>query len=488
MSKLAHLSPELLWKHFEALSRIPRVSQNEKAAGDYVLDQARKWGLPAKRDDAGNIVVTKPATPGYENRQKAILQGHLDMVGQKTSGSAHDFAKDPIQLVLDGDWLHAKDTTLGADNGIGVSAALAILESKDIPHGPLAALFTVEEEIGLLGAAKVPKEFLDGDVLLNMDGDSPEELTIGCAGAADVRASVPATRTDAPADWTAIKLTLGGLTGGHSGVDIHKGRGNALKLLARIIADACEKDEIRLLAFAGGSARNAIPRDASASFFCDKAAASRLKKALHQAFSEVAHELSATEKGISLLVEETAERGKPVDAAASRRFLTLLRTYPTGVIRMSDAHQNVVETSSNLGIAVLEADGTLTLQSLIRSLVDSAKMDTAHTAAALVRLAGGTAVIHGNYPGWEPAKESAITALYAETTKKVLGKTPSIAVIHAGLECGIVRAIKPSLDCISSGALIHAMHSPDERVSVKSAAQLFEIVCTVLKNLPERKA
>jgi dipeptidase D len=484
MSRLANQKPALLWKHFEALSAIPRVSSNETAAGDYVVTQAKLLGLEWLRDGAGNVLVKKPARPGCEKLAHVILQSHLDMVGDKREGSPHDFSKDPIKLIVEDGWLHADGTTLGADNGIGVSASLAILESTDLPHGPLSALFTVEEEIGLLGAAKVPKDFLQGDALINIDGDTPFELTIGCAGAMDLRIDFPVEREPLQLGWSSHNLTLGGLQGGHSGGDIHRGRGNALRLLARLLDEAGAHLSWRLVSFAGGAARNAIPRDAQAVFVLRDDHFAQYKTQLETSFQRIKNELAIADPQVALSLTQAAVPSAPLNQTSTLRLITFLRACPLGVIRNSDLHANVVETSGNLGIFNLHPSGlNAQAQLLLRSLVDSAKQDLGESISLLARLAGGLPVVHGDYPGWAPDRQSKLAPLFARITQEVTGKTPQIAVIHAGLECGILRALNPRLDCISCGSLIEGMHSPKERVNLQSVEQVFEIVCRSLTQI-----
>ncbi|MFA5262796.1 MAG: aminoacyl-histidine dipeptidase [Opitutaceae bacterium] len=484
MQTLFNLQPAPLWKHFAALSAIPRVSKNERAAGDYVLNFATKLGLKVERDDAGNIMVQKPAAQGCSDRAAVVLQGHLDMVGQKISGSTHDFDKDPIRLLFDGQWVHAEGTTLGADNGIGVSAILSILESTHIKHGPLTALFTVEEEIGLLGAAKIKPEFIPGEILINLDGASPEELIVGCAGASDVRAEIPCDRQPFPSKWTTLRVHLSGLLGGHSGADIHRGRANALKVIARLLSDSAGELDWRLISMSGGDARNAIPREAVAEIALHPEALAPFQSSLRAMLAAVRHELAHSDPGLTLAVSSCPAPEAVVTAKSSQRLIDFLRACPNGVLRFSDTHTGVVETSNNLAVLSLGKDGPACVQCLVRSLSDSAKLDTAETICGLARLAEGEPLIYGNYPGWEPSADSRITPLIANIAGKVLGKTPRIAVIHAGLECGIIRSINPRLDCISFGAAIEAMHSPDERVHAGSVAKFYSILAETLGSLP----
>jgi len=474
---------QALWKHFEKLSAIPRVSEKEQAAGDYVLAVAKARGLEARRDDYGNILVTKPATPGMESRPAVVLQSHLDMVPQKVDGSAHDFLRDPLRLVSDGEWVKAVDTTLGADNGMGVCAALALLESRDIPHGPLSGLFTVEEEIGLRGAAKVKADFLPGDLLLNLDADAPDELTIGCAGAMDLRVELPVRRQVCPASWVGLQVTLGGLQGGHSGGDIHLGRGNAIRLLARLLANTGLDPEWRLARMEGGDARNAIPRQALAVVACPVAGVASLQARLQVLASQIAAELSVAEPGLFLRTEAVPVPSQVLDWPSAQTLLDLIRAAADGVIRFSEVQPGVVETSSNLGILKLGEEGPAYLQHLLRSLVDSAKAELGSLLHGLYRLGGAQVRIFGDYPGWKPDTQSRLLPLFAETCERLQGRKPRILVVHGGLECGILRALKPTMDCISYGPRIEHMHSPAERVNIASVDLYFRTLVEVLARL-----
>ncbi len=475
--------PALLWKHFRALSAIPRVSKNEKAAADYVESQARRLGFSSQRDQAGNVLVQKPASPGLEARPGVILQSHLDMVPQKNAHSAHDFSRDPLRLIEDGEWLHADNTTLGADNGMGVAAALALLEDEQVRHGPLAALFTVEEEIGLLGAAQVKADFLPGKYLINLDADLPEELIIGCAGAANIRGEIACERSEVPGSWLGMRLRVSGLCGGHSGADIHKGRANALRLAARVLSQLCSRDFCVLASLGGGDARNAIPREAVALLALPPRLLDRALKLVEQCNAELRNELAQVEPALRVTAELSDRPIQAITEDSATRLLTLLRTCPSGVIRFSDTHPGIVETSNNLAIVSLGSDSPARVQCLARGIIDSAKTETAESIAALMRMAGGTVEVYGSYPGWQPALGSDLLPVCIEVCGEVLDKKPNAAVVHGGLECGILRAARPELDCISIGPRIEAMHSPDERVHIGSVADFYKILSELLPRL-----
>jgi dipeptidase D len=487
MTTLPNQHPQLLWKHFTALSAIPRPSTREQAAAAYVVSVAKARGLECKRDEAGNVWVGKPATPGLEGLAPVVLQAHLDMVPQKTKDSTHNFETDPLTLIHEGDWLHAKGTTLGADNGIGASAALAVLESRELRHGPLSALFTVEEEIGLRGAAKVSAEFLPGEFLINMDADSPEELIIGCAGAMDYRLDLPCRRQVVPEGWAGLAVSLGGMSGGHSGADIHRGRANALIALVRVLAGLGLGFEWRLASFSGGDARNAIPREGNALLVTPKASVEQLKAALQAGARMLRNEYQHSDPGMELVLGDAAPCAEALDLESAQRFFDFVRACPNGAFRFSDLQPGMVETSSNIGIIKLGSQGPAGIQIMIRSSVDSAKEEIGAAIAGLVRLAGGTGQVHGNYPGWQPSTQSRLVPLFSAACERVNGKPARIAVVHGGLECGLLKAASPGLDCISCGPLILDMHSPDERVQVSSVAAFWDILVEVLARLPAAK-
>lgn len=485
MSILADHAPAALWKHFEALSRIPRVSRNERAAGDYVQGIATARGLKSFRDAAGNVLVRKPASPGCEDRAAVILQSHLDMVGQKTAASTHDFARDPLKLRIDGGWLTAEGTTLGADNGIGAAAALAILESTDVRHGPLSALFTVEEEIGLHGAAAVTPAMLDGDLLVNLDSDMPGELTIGCAGALTIRAEFSAGRDPVPVLWRGLRVRLHGLQGGHSGADIHRGRANALRTLARMLAETASAVPLRLCSFLGGDARNAIPREATALVALPAGECSSATSTLWALVDAIRSEFQDTEPGLAVSIEECPAPAQGLPADASLRLLAFLRAGPIGVIRTLAGQDGAVETSNNLAIVEFGETGPAVAQYLARSVVESAKWDVFGTLGGLALLAGGKIEAQGNYPGWKPAQHSRLVPVLAAACERVLGHPARTSVVHGGLECGILMAAKPSLDCVSIGPRIESMHSPDERVEISSVEAFYRILTSALETLPK---
>ena len=488
MSNLSLQNPLLLWKHFIALSAIPRPSSHEQAAGNYIEQFARERGLKCKRDEAGNVWVGKTASPGFEDRAPVVLQAHLDMVPQKVKTSSHDFLKDPLVLVQEGDWLQAQGTTLGADNGIGASAALAVLESTELKHGPLSALFTVEEEIGLRGAAKVRAEFLPGEFLVNMDADSPEELIIGCAGAMDLRIEIPNRRQEIPAAWTALSVTLGGLSGGHSGADIHRGRANAIIALARLLALLGHDIEWRLGSLHGGDARNAIPREAVGIVVAPAHTVVSLRRRLEEGYKTLHNEFQHSDPGIELSISSASTPSQALDLNSMQALFDFLRVCPNGAFRFSDLQPGVVESSGNIGVMQLGAEGPACIQTLIRSSVDSAKAEVGAAIEGLTRLVGGTAKVYGDYPGWQPSAVSRLVPIFSEACFKTLGKAPRIAVVHGGLECGLLKAARPEIDCISCGPLILDMHSPDERVQISSVESFWKILVRVLESLPKARA
>ncbi len=474
------LEPKLLWKHFLALSAIPRGSKNEEAVSRHVADEGKRLGLPVKQDSVGNVLITKPATRGKESAPTTILQGHLDMVCEKNSDVAHDFTKDPIRLVRDGDFIRASGTTLGADNGIGCAAALAVLESTDLSHGPLECLFTIDEETGLTGAFHLSADFLRGTRMLNLDTEEEGAVYIGCAGGMDSIATTRATLVAPGPGKKAFRVKVIGLRGGHSGVDIHEGRANALKFLGRVLRQTLTPFGLEVAALDGGSKRNAIPREAFAVVTMDPAKAGDLAKALAVLTGELRAEYGKIEPGISIEVEPFAQApAKVFSGTDARRVASFLHASLHGMLAMSPDIPNLVQTSTNL--AIIETAGeTVTVSMSHRSSVDSAKKDVGHMIAAHCELAGFTVVQGDGYPGWAPNVHSPLLQQAKEVHARVFGKVPEVKAIHAGLECGIIGEKYPGLDVISFGPTIQNAHSPTEQVSIPSVAGFWKYLSAML--------
>jgi dipeptidase D len=479
---LEQLSPQPLWRHFRTLCHTPRPSGHEAELVAVLERWADARGLAHDRDAFGNLRIRKPATPGHEAAPGVILQGHLDMVAQANADHPHDFTRDPIETYVADGWLHARDTTLGADNGLGVAAALAILEDETLAHGPLEALFTLEEESGMGGALNLAEGWLEGRVLLNLDSEERGEVFIGCAGGADIVVEAQLPTAPLGDDEVALRLSLTGLVGGHSGVDIHRGRGNANRLLVRVLR-ALEAFDARLVSYHGGTLRNALPREAFATLVvpADEAAAAGERIAALQ--QELRAELAGVDEGLTLRLAPAADvPDQALNAHASRMLVAALHAAPCGVERMSLDVPGVVETSSNLGVVRLE-DGRFHLCALVRSLRDSAAADIADRFRALFELIGARTRVEQAYPGWTPNPDSPLLARFCRLHRQRLGSEPAVKVIHAGLECGILGGKYPQLEMISFGPQIRGAHSPDERVALDSVEEFWTLLRALIEDL-----
>ncbi|MCX6276560.1 MAG: aminoacyl-histidine dipeptidase [Bacteroidetes bacterium] len=484
MSKeILQLSPSALWKHFHSLTQIPRPSKHEDKIREFIYNFGKNLGLETIEDEVGNVIIRKPATPGMENRKGVILQGHLDMVPQKNSDKVHDFENDPIETIVDGDWVRANGTTLGADNGMGVAAAMAVLESKEIKHGPVEALFTSDEETGMTGAIGLKPGVLKGDILINMDSEDEGELYIGCAGGVNGNTSFKYEESPVPAGYEGYKINVTGLKGGHSGVDIHLGRGNANKIMNRILYHSHLKHGLEVATIDGGSLRNAIPRESFAHVAIPAAKAQGFKECLTKMSVDIKNELSAVEPTLNIEIT-VAELPKSLIAPAILiKFMNAVYACPTGVIRMSNEMIGLVETSNNLAIVKAE-NGEIKLMNLLRSSVDSAKDDLQQQIQSVFDLAGATSVFDGAYPGWKPNPDSPILKTMQEIYNKKFGNIPEIRAIHAGLECGILGGAYPNWDMISFGPTIRFPHSPDEKVNIATVQKFWDFLVETLKNIP----
>lgn len=476
------LEPKNLWKHFNEIIKIPHCSENEKALGDYIISTAKKLNLKWNRDKAGNVVVSKKASKGMEQAEGVILQGHLDMVCEKNSDVKHDFSKDTIQTEKKGDWIKAKGTTLGADNGIGLAASLAIMEDNSLKHPPLEFLFTVEEETGLVGASKLPKGFLKGKKLLNLDSEDEGEFTIGCAGGADTVLTFPIKRQKEKLnDLYRLKIT--GLRGGHSGIDINQGRANAIKLLARMLWKANEKSTFNLAGIEGGNLRNAIPREAWADFYIDPAKKKEISSIFKQEFENIKNENKAVEKEPVYSLEKS--KGNKLLALSPKnqlRLINFLYTLPHGVITMHPEMKDLVETSTNLAV-IRTGEKKAEIICSTRSSIGSALANTRNVIAALSKLANAKVKLEGGYPGWTPNLQSPLLKKLKEIYLSTFKKEPHVAAIHAGLECGIIGEKFPGMDMISFGPTIEHPHSPDERVNIPTVEKFWKFLLISLSQL-----
>ncbi|WP_017347987.1 beta-Ala-His dipeptidase [Pantoea sp. A4] len=485
MSELSQLSPQPLWDIFAKVCSIPHPSYHEEALAEHIVGWAKEQGFWVERDQVGNILIRKPATPGMEKRTPVALQAHLDMVPQKNNDTVHDFTKDPIQPYVDGEWVKARGTTLGADNGIGLASALAVLVAEGVVHGPLEVLLTMTEESGMDGAFGLQPDWLQADVLINTDSEEEGEIYMGCAGGIDFISTLPLAREAVPADFDTLKLTLKGLKGGHSGAEIHLGLGNANKLLARFLSRHAAELDVRLIAFSGGTLRNAIPREAFATLAVSRHKLDALKAAAAHFLATLQNELGIKEKNIALVSEELAQQGPALTTDSRDRFLNLLNSTPNGVIRDSDVAKGVVETSLNVGVVTMDQDKAEII-CLIRSLIDTGKDYVVETLTSLGQLAGAKTEPKGGYPGWQPDADSAIMALTRKTYQALFGKEPNIQVIHAGLECGLFKKPYPNMDMVSIGPTITGPHSPDEQVHIESVGLYWQLLTALLSVVPEK--
>ena len=485
MSNIKDLKPAEIWKHFHTLTQIPRPSKKEAEIIEYMKKFGEDLGLETIVDEVGNVIIKKPATAGMENRKGVVLQGHLDMVPQKNNDRDFDFEKDPIETLIDGEWVTANGTTLGADNGIGVAAAMAVLESTTLKHGPVEALFTIDEETGMTGAFGLKPGLLDGDILINMDSEDEGELYVGCAGGIDVSASKNYTEEDAPAGHEAYKVHVQGLKGGHSGMDIPLGRANANKVLFRFLMQAESDLKIRLAEASGGDLRNAIPRESHAIVLvpaADGGAFEDLVSSYHELYR---NEFAETEPDLAVSCESAAMPLKVVPSTEQAKFIRALFACPNGVQRMSQSMKGLVETSNNLAIASIKG-GTFQAYNLTRSSVDSAKEATAWKIAAVFQLIDAEVKLSGEYPGWKPNMDSPILKTCQEVYNKNFGKIPEIKAIHAGLECGLLGGVYPNFDMISFGPTIRFPHSPDEKVKIDTVKLFWEFLVHILEDIPAK--
>lgn len=489
MSALSHLKPNSLWQLFEKICSIPHPSKHEQKISAWIQTWAKEQGLSVKEDKVGNLIIKKPATQGMENRKGVILQAHMDMVPQKNSHIEHDFLTDAIKPYIieeaDGAWVTAQDTTLGADNGVGLASALAILASENIKHGPLEVLVTIDEEAGMTGAFGLEAGWLDGDILINTDSEQEGEVYMGCAGGVDAEISFDLAFEAVPQGWQAFNLSISGLKGGHSGVDIHTGRANANKLLIRFLTQAADKFNIRLTELNGGSLRNAIPREAFASFVVEKAQVEPLKAALANYLATIKENLKSIETELTMLLISPEEFEQMWTANTQQQVLHLLNACPNGVMRMSDDIAGVVETSINLGV-IRTKGKKLAIMCLIRSLHDDGRSQIEEILKSLVALTTAHIKFSGAYPGWKPDTNSAIMKVVSDTYQQLFNKVPDIMVIHAGLECGLFKTAYPDLDMVSIGPTIKFPHSPDEKINIASVELYWQLLVKVLANIPQK--
>jgi dipeptidase D len=476
---IKELKPNEVWKHFDEITQVPRPSKSEHKAVDFIYKFGKNLGLETVKDDVGNVIIRKPAAPGKENVPGVILQAHLDMVPQKNSEKKHDFEKDPIIAYIDGDWVTADGTTLGADNGIGVAAAMAVLESKTLNHGPVEALFTVDEEQGMVGAQNLKPGILKGKILINLDSEDEGELYVGCAGGLDASFKFRYAEQQAPVGET-YKISVSGMKGGHSGIDIPLGRGNANKVLFRILKSV--RNDVDLSHIEGGSLRNAIPRESFATIVIPHEKVSTVSSVIADIEKKIKAELQKTEPYLQITLKKTEPASTIIEKDVQLRLINAVNACPNGVIRMSDAVPGLVETSTNLA-TVISGKGEINISCLIRSSVDSAKEELASMEESVFTLAGAESVFSGSYPGWNPNPDSLILSKMKKIYSDMYGKEPEVKAIHAGLECGLLGGIYPEWDMISCGPTIRYPHSPDEKVNIESVEKWWNFTAATLENL-----
>ena len=482
---IAELNPQRVWKHFYALTQIPRPSKHEEKVIAFMKRFGEDLGLETIVDQIGNVIIRKPATPGMEGRCGIILQAHLDMVPQKNSDKVHDFEKDPIEPRIVGEWVYATGTTLGADNGLGVAAAMAVLEAKDLVHGPIEALFTIDEETGMTGARELKAGLLQGDILINLDSEDEGELYVGCAGGMDGTFTIGYKEESVPVDTVAFSLNVTGLKGGHSGMDIVLYRGNANKIMMRLLLPLLTKYGVRIASMEGGSLRNAIPREAFATIVVPKENVAAVEGEVCAVAAAVKAELSVADPGLQVaLVAQPDLPAMVMDAPAALAAVRAVLAAFNGVYRMSDSMAGLVETSNNLAIVKSE-HGMIVVKCLLRSSVDSAKEELAQVLGATFELAGATVGFTGGYSGWRPNMDSPILKEMKDVYQRLYGVEPEVKAIHAGLECGILGGNYPHWDMISCGPTLRSPHSPDERALIATVDKWWNFLVEVLKSAPE---
>jgi dipeptidase D len=483
--EIVNLKPTVLWENFYNLTQIPRPSKNEHKAAEFIKSVGEDLGLETLIDQTGNVIIRKPATPGCEDRKGIILQGHIDMVPQKNSHIQFDFDKNPIDAYIDGEWVTARDTTLGADNGIGVAAAMAILQSKTIQHGPLEVLVTIDEETGMTGAVGLQKGMLNGDILINLDTENDEDISIGCAGGINVNAEWNFIDDKNELKGKAFKISVTGLKGGHSGLDIHLGRGNACKIMGRLLKKLVAGYHARLASIDCGNMRNAIPREGFAVIVLPDEKVSAFLAFIEEIGKVIFGELGVTEPNLKIEATEVDLPATLIPEMIQDDIINAVVAARNGIMRLSDTMPGVVETSNNLSI-VKSSHGKIEIMCLTRSFIDSARDGIASSLESCFWLAGGAVTISGGYPGWKPNPLSEILGIAKNIYKNIHGVFPNEVAMHAGLECGILAEAYPNWDIISMGPTIQAPHSPDERVNIKSVEGFFSFLTQILENAPKK--
>ena len=481
--EILKLEPQLVWKNFSKLNAVPRPSKKEERVIQFMLDFGDSLELETFKDDVGNVIIRKPASPGMENRKMITLQSHLDMVHQKNSATDFDFDTQGIQMLIDDDWVRAKGTTLGADNGMGVAAIMSLLESSDISHPPLEALFTIDEETGMTGAQGLQANILKGKILLNLDTEEDDEIDIGCAGGVDITASRTYEQKEVLQNGSAYQIIIKGLQGGHSGMDIHKGFGNANKIMNRLLYTISNNYEIGIANINGGSLRNAIPRESVSTIVVNAAEKVSFEEKFRVWAGSIKEEYSFLEKNMTIELRDIILPKYVMEISAQQQLLKAIYAAHNGVYSMSAAIPDLVETSNNIA-RVEVGEGKVHVGCLTRSSVETSKIDLANSLKSAFELAGCEVNFSGEYPGWEPNPNSDILKVLKEQYTTLFKDTPKVVACHAGLECGILGQHYPDIDMISFGPTIKGAHSPDERVSISSVKKFWKFLLEILKNTP----
>ncbi|WP_339660918.1 aminoacyl-histidine dipeptidase [uncultured Polaribacter sp.] len=480
---IRNIEPKTVWNHFADLNAVPRPSKKEEKIIQFMVDFGKKLNLETVVDKVGNVIIKKPATSGMENRKTVVMQGHIDMVHQKNADTIFDFDTEGIKMYVDGDWVKAKGTTLGADNGLGVAAIMAVLSSKEIEHPTIEALFTIDEETGMTGAMGLEGGVLEGEILLNLDTEEDDEIGMGCAGGVDVTATRTYLEEETPQNTTAFSITVKGLNGGHSGMDIIKGLGNANKIMNRILFDGFANFGLRISEINGGSLRNAIPRESVATIVIDTISKEPFLFETNELINNIKEEFSTLETNLSIEIKEVPSPKKVMDLGVQEGFTKAIYAALNGVYRMSPDVEGLVETSNNVARVIVK-DGAIKIGCLTRSSSETNKWDLANSLRACFELAGFEVEFSGTYPGWLPNVNSEILKTVTHIYTDLFNEAPKVAACHAGLECGILGQNYPKIDMVSFGPTIKGAHSPDERAQISSTQKFWKFLLEVLKNTP----
>lgn len=485
MSRLKKLSPEKIWTYFEEICEIPRLSKNEGKIRQYLIDFAEKNNLESREDEVGNILIIKPPSEEMKNKKTIVLQSHMDMVGEKNADNPHDWSKDSITPYFKDGWVTARGTTLGADDGIGIAAQLAVLTDKSIKSGRLECLFTVDEESGMTGAINLKPDFFSGRILINLDSEDEGMLFIGCAGGMDTLITMSYKREPLPDWYESFDISVTGLHGGHSGDEIHKGYGNSVKIMTRLLSSLSAQYDTLISHFDGGNLRNAIPREAFATLSANPVFAIELNKSVTEFFKTMKEEFGPLEPELKISIRPVSKRGFSMDRESQKRLISALTACPHGVVSWSKEMENLVETSSNLASVKFIEDDQIRVITTQRSSIKSAKHDISSTVEACFKLAGADVQMTDGYPGWKPNITSEILRITRNSYKSLFGKEPLVRVIHAGLECGLIYEKDRHIDMISFGPTIRGAHTPEEMINVETVQMFWELLLDVIKNIPE---